>query len=322
MGLLKEEQNKKIYDFIKGNIINAVIILTAFAYIFYGLVTIQATGLTIAEVLARAGIGIVVAFIIKECMGENGFNYGYRSNIWITNRDTYLNVCNSANDYIEYVDNFYAYEEIEMKKRYRRQNLVGAQMRYEWFFDKDGNYKNPKIAKKPEDEGLYLTRHQKRILRKCLNVKVYNLNLFSEYGIEVENDTKKEKTDRNQRRAMFTKNGLFAIVGAVVGAYFVPFFKEWNWALFIQSCVQVSIWISCGAIQLYTNFNYVCVEKVAKLKRKSEKIVKFKKGCESGLYRTNPYDVVEEEVAENEQSEISSIPNNSVSSSSLSNCQI
>lgn len=311
MALLSEEQNKKIYDFLKGNIINAVIILTAAAYIFYGLVTIEATGLTVAEVLAKAGIGIIVGFIIKECMGENGFNYGYGSQIWKENKDLYSKVSNSASDYIERVDNFYACEEIEKKKRYRRQNLTAAQMKYDWFFDKDGNYKNPEIislgkAKKMKKLGqsipegtLVLSYYQKRILKKCLNVKIYNLNLFSEYGIEVENDTKKEKTDRNQRRAMFTKNGLFAVVSAVVGAYFIPLLKGWNWGLFISSCVQVTIWISCGAMQLYTNFNYVCVEKVAKLKRKSELIVKFKKGCEQGQYLVNPYDVMEKEEEEN-----------------------
>lgn len=332
---IKEEKNKKVYDFIRGNIINAVILLTSVSYIFYGLVTIEQTGLTVAEVLAKAGIGIIVAFIIKECMSENGFNYGYRSSIWITNRDQYLNVCNTANDYIERVDNFYMCEEIEKKKRYRRQSIASAQMRYDWFFDKDGNYLNKPIilvndAAKMKEKGieipedaLILTRYQKHIIRKCLNVKIYNLNLFSEYGIEAENDTRKEKTDKAQRKAMLTRNGLFAVMSAVVGAYFIPLLNGWNWALFIQSCIQIMIWIGCGAIQLYTNFNYICVEKVAKLKRKSELIVKFRKGCEQGLYLVNPYD--EMEAAENgkdEQSTISRFPISSAWTSSVSNHQI
>jgi hypothetical protein len=324
-----EEKNKKVYDFIKGNIINAVIILTGLAYIFYGIVTIEETGLTVAEVVAKAGIGIVVAFIIKECMGENGFNYGYRSLIWTENRDKYVNTCNSANDYIERVDNFYACEEIEKKKRYRRQNMISAQMKYDWFFDKDGNYINRTILTEKQasklgnlpDDAIVLTKHQRKILKKCLNVKIYNLNLFSEYGIEAENDTKKEKTDKNQRKSMFTKNALFGVVGAVVGAYFLPFMNEWSWAAFISSCVQVAIWISCGAMQLYSNFNYVCIEKVSKLKRKSELIIKFKKGCEAGLYKYSPYDEIEEEKYEHkdEQSQISSVLDNSNCSSDISN---
>lgn len=324
----KEERNKKIYDFIKGNIINAVILLTSVVYIFYGLVSIEQTGLTVAEVLAKAGIGIVVGFIIKECMGENGFNYGYRSEIWTENRDTYIETCNTAGEYMERVDNFYICEEIDKKKNYRRQNLTAAQMKYDWFFDKNGNYikreiwsprKAKRLGEKPEDV-LILTRHQKHILNKCLKVKIYNLNLFSEYGIEVENDTKKEKTDKSQRRMMLGKNGLFAIVSAVVGAYFIPLLNGWNWGLFIQSCVQIVIWISCGAVELYSNFNYICVEKVAKLKRKSELVIKFREGCKRGLYLKNPYD--EMEVEANEQNEISSVPCYSIGTGDLFDSQM
>lgn len=327
--MANEEKNKKIYDFLKGNIINLVILLTSAAYVFYGLVTIEPTGLTVAEVLAKAGIGIIVAFIIKECMGENGFNYGYRSDIWNTNKSTYTDVCNSANNYIERVDNFYLYEEIEKKARYRRQNLTAAQMKYDWFFDKQGNYINrliltEKQAKKVEklpDDALVLSKHQRKVLKKCLNVKIYNLNLFSEYGIEAENDTKRETTDKNQRSKMFRKNGATALVSAVVGAYFLPLLNDWSWGLFISSCVQVAIWISCGAIQLYSNFNYVCVEKVAKLKRKSELIVKFKRGCENGLYIHSPYDEVKEEKNEskNQQGTVSVVSSDSNCSDNLLN---
>lgn len=329
---MKEENNKKIYDFIKGNIINGVIIITSFAYIFYGLVGLKQTELTIAEVVAKAGIGIVVGFIIKQCMGENGFNYGYRSEIWTTNRDKYVANCNSANDYIERVDNFYVSEEIEKKKKYRRQNITAANMKYDWFFDKEGNYINRTIwsQKKynktkatngdiPEDV-LILTRHQKKVLNRCLKVKIYNLNLFSEYGIEVENDTRREITDNLQRKSRFGKNGLFAVVGAVVGAYFVPMLSGWDWGMFIQSCVQVAIWIACGALELYTNFNYVCVEKVDKLKKKSELIVKFKKGCEQDLYLVNPYDKVEEE--KYEQNKVDNVFANSDGTCSLSDIQV
>ena len=45
-----------------------------------------------------------------------------------------------------------------------------------------------------------------------------------------------------QRKSRFGKNGLFAVVGAVVGAYFVPMLSGWDWGMFIQSCVQVAIW--------------------------------------------------------------------------------
>ena len=297
---MEAEKNKKIYDFIKGNFINFIILLTSLAYVFYNMVVIKKTDLTIWECIAKAGIGILVGFMIKQGLGENGFNYGYRSQIWHDSLTKYSNNCNMANPYIERVDNFYACETIEKKKIYRRTNLMAARMKYDWFFDEDGFYK--------ENEEQYnkLDRKQKRVLKKCISVKIYNLNLFSEYENQIGADTRREKTDKDQRAKMFGKNGVAQVVTAIIGAYFIPMLTGWDWAAFISATIQVCIWISCGITQLYTNYNYVVIEKTAKLTRKVELIVKFTRGCEQGKYLTDPYE--KEEVKVNEQSEVSVIP--------------
>ena len=295
---MNSEQNKKIYDFIKGNLINFIIVLTSLAYVFYNMVAIERTDLSVYECIAKAGVGIIVGFMIKQGMAENGFNYGYRSQIWVDSLEKYSKNCNMANPYIERVDNFYACEEIEKKKLYRRTNLMAARMKYDWFFDSEGFYKeNPEQFNK-------LDRKQKRVLKKCIKVRVYNLNLFSEYENQINADTKREKTDKDQRQKMFGKNSLTQIITAVIGAYFVPLLTGWNWASFLTATIQVCIWISCGITQLYTNYNYVVIEKTNKLTRKSELIVKFTRGCEQGKYLADPY----EEVKVYEQSKVDTIP--------------
>ena len=315
---MEAETNKKIYDFIKGNFINFIILVTSLAYVFYNMVVIKKTDLTIWECIAKAGIGIIVGFMIKQGLGENGFNYGYRSQIWKDSLDKYSKNCNMANPYIERVDNFYAWETVEKKKIYRRTNLMAARMKYDWFFDEDGFYKENK------EQYDKLDRKQKRVLRKCITVKIYNLNLFSEYENQVGADTRREKTDKDQRAKMFGKNGVAQVITAVIGAYFVPMLNGWDWAAFISATIQVCVWISCGITQLYTNYNYVVIEKTNKLTRKVELIVKFTRGCEQGKYLTDPYEEVKDEqskvvsvpiilndsTSDIHDSEISSIPNN------------
>lgn len=296
--LNKDELQQKAYDFIKGNLINLIVILTSFAYIFYGMVVIKRTDLSVWECVASAGIGIIVGFMIKQGLGENGFNKGYGSNIWKTNLEKYSKACNIANDYIERVDNFYAYEEIEKRKAYRRSNMMSAQMKYSWFFDKDGNYIDN------QERYAKLTRYQKAILKKCVRVRIYNLNLFSEYSNEVSSYSHREKTDKDQRAKMFGKNGLAQVISAIFGAYFVAQWGNWNWGAFITATIQVAIWVSCGIMQLYTNYNYVVIEKVNKLTRKIELIVKFSKGCEVGMYKTSPYDEIEQEEYTKESKEV------------------
>lgn len=296
---MDNENNKKIYDFIKGNFINFIILVTSLAYIFYNMVVIKRTDLSMWECIAKAGIGIVVGFMIKQGLSENGFNKGYRSQIWIDSLEKYSKNCNMANPYIERVDNFYASEELEKKKIYRRTNLMAVRMKYDWFFDEFGFYK--------ENEEQYnkLNRKQKRVLKKCISIKIYNLNLFSEYENQIGADTHREKTDKDQRAKMFGKNSMAQIIVAIIGAYFVPILTGWDWGTFLTSTIQVCIWISCGITQLYTNYNYVVVEKTNKLTRKSELILKFTRGCEKGKYQKDPY---EEVVKNEEQSAVDPIP--------------
>lgn len=285
-----DEKNKKVANFIKGNLINAIVILISVAYVLYGMVIIKQTDLTIEEQIAKAGIGIIIGLLIKEGVGENGFNKGYNSQAWITTIDKYNNACNLANPYLERVDNFYRAEEIEKKRQYRRMLLMENQMKYDWFFDFKGNY----IDNKERYEKL--DKRQRKVLKRALKVKIYNLNLFSEYSVEITATTKKEKTDRNQRIKMFGKNGIAQIGSAILGAYFLPMWEGWSWGAFLVATIQVTLWVFCGITQLYTNYNYVAIEKTNKIKRKMELLIKFKHGCENGLYETDPYDEKEVQV--------------------------
>ena len=303
--MIPDEITKKAYDFIKSNLINLIVILTSLIYIFYSVVTLEPTHLSVWEVILKSLFGIAFGFAIKQLLGESGLNKGHSSNIWLDNLTQYKKSCNLANDYIERVDNFYACEEIEKKRNYRRTLLMGVKLRYEWFFDDNGNYiakqenhavkgfKQRRIAQRTfilNDKEYVLSNKQYKVLQRCIKLKIYSLNLFSEYTTELNADTKREKTDLDQRAKLFRKNALTAILTAVMGIYFLPNLTDFNWGKVIVSFFQVCMWVSCGIMQLYSNYNYVVIEKVNKLTRKQELIVKFVRGCEKGMYITNPYE--------------------------------
>ena len=185
---------------------------------------------------------------------------------------------------MERVDNFYQYEEIEKKRNYRRAKLQGVRLKYEQWFDQDGNYIG--------DIELYnkLDKKQKKMLNKCIRVKIYVLNLFSQYNVSVDQDTKKEITDRIQRSKNLTKNTVAAIIIAIIGVYFIPQLNSWSWASFISSTMQVAMWVLFGILQLFNNYNFVTQDKVALLRQKKEIIRRFNTGCEKGMYVYGPYD--------------------------------
>ena len=280
---LEEIQNFTV-RYIKTIAMDIVVVLVAIAYIFYQMVALEPNDINPLVLIAEAFMGIICGVAIKQALGENGFSRGYNSRFWLDEEDKYNQACNTANPYMERVDNFYQYEEIEKKRNYRRTKLQGIRLKYDHWFDQDGNYIGT------IEEYNKLDKKQKRVLNKCIKVKIYVLNLFSQYNVSVDQDTKREITDRLQRSKNLTKNTVAAVIIAIIGVYFIPVLNSWSWASFISSTMQVAMWVLFGILQLFNNYNFVTQDKVALLRQKKEIIRRFTTSCEKGEYVYGPYD--------------------------------
>ena len=280
---LKEDLKENSIKYIKSIAMDLVVVLVAIAYVFYKMVSLETNELNPIILIAESIMGIICGIVIKQALGENGFSKGYNSQTWQDEIDLYNQACNTANPYMERVGNYYLCEEIELKRTYRRQHLLACRMRYEQWFDFDGNY----IGSMEKESKL--TRKQKRCLNKCIKVKIYIPNLFSEYGTATDEYTHKEKTDKTQKMSNLGRNTISAIIVAIVGVYFVPMLNSWSWASFIAATMQVALWVIFGVLQLYTNYDFVVHTKVASLRNKKESIKRFTSGCEKDLYKVNPY---------------------------------
>lgn len=288
---LEELQNFTV-RYIKTIAMDIIVVLVAIAYIFYQMVGLEPTSVNPLVLIAQAFMGIICGVAIKQALGENGFSRGYNSKFWLDEEEKYNNACNTANPYMERVDNFYQCEEIEKKRNYRRSKLQGARLKYYQWFDYDGNYIGIPL-KELKEKGY--DRKQRQVIKKCIKVKIYPLNLFSQYDISNDKFTKKEITDKAQRGKNATRNTISATIIAIIGVYFIPFLSKWSLASFISSTMQVAMWVLFGILQLFTNYNFVTQDKVALLRKKKEDIRRFTTGCEKGLYINSPYDLVAQE---------------------------
>ena len=264
--------------YIKSLAMDLVVIIVSLAYVFYQMIDLEKTDLNPLILIAEAIVGIICGVIIKQALGENGFGKGYNSDTWLTEEEKYNQSCALANDYMERVDLFYETVEKEKRFKYRRLHLQAVRLKYEDWFDKEGNYIGT------EERFNKLTRKQRRMVNKCVKVRIYVLNLFSEYSNATEQDTKQEVTDRKQRQKNMSRNTISAAVIAIIGIYFIPVLNGWNWANLIASTMQVSLWVLFGVLQLYQNFNFIVKDKVSILKEKKQLIGRFVKECGNGLY--------------------------------------
>lgn len=282
---IKEQVIENTSKYLKSIAMDLMVVLVALAYVFYQMVSLETTQLNPIILIAQALVGIICGVIIKQALGENGFSKGYNSIKWQEEEDKYNETCLLANNYIdERLDNFYLTIEKEKKANYRRNHLQAVRLKYSTWFDDNGNYIGT------DKDYNRLTYRQKLMLRKCIRVRIYVLNLFSEYSTSAEQDTKKEKTDKSQRFNNATRNTLSAVLIAVIGSYFTPLITGWSWASFISATLQVSLWTIFGVIQLYQNYNFVVQERVATLRKKKELILRFVKGCENKLFTHSPYE--------------------------------
>ncbi len=279
-----EELKSNPVRYIKSFAMDIVVVIVAIAYVLYQMVRLETTNINPLILIAQALMGIICGVVIKAALGENGFSKGYNSDFYREEEDKYNNACNSALPYMDRVDNFYQCEEIDKKKKYRLQHLQGIRLKYEDWFDTDGNFTRTK------EDIKKLDFKQRVVLKKCINVKIYVLNLFGQYEISSEQDTRKEITDRAQRGKNITKNTLSATLIAIIGVYFVPVLNSWSWASFFSSTLQVAMWVLFGVLQLYTNYNFVVQDKVSVMRKKKEDIKRFTSGCEKGLYHVSPYE--------------------------------
>lgn len=267
---------------LKSWVLGLVAVLTSVAYIFYSMIKLEPNEkLKPIVITAAIIIGVICALITKAAYGEIGFDKGYSSAKWKEEQDKYDESCSVCLDYVDRVPNFYIEEEKTRKKEYRKTKLASVCLRYCDWFDEDGIY----IGTKEKRDSL--EKNQLKVLKKCISVNIYVPDMFKEKSRSVDNYTKKDKTDTEQRSITLTKNSITAILPSIVQVLFIPNFTGWKWAVIASGAVTVTVWTLTGLLQLRANYNFVTQEKVTQLRDKKELMSKFYKGCELGYYKND-----------------------------------
>ena len=284
------EKTKEAYNNFKANfrtiLLNIAIVATAVIYVFYNILKLEPTNLNPFTLIAQALLAIVAALCIKTGLGENGMIRGYASSVWDQAKLKYNNEANKALPYIDNSDAFYEKERFERKMRNRKVRLSSYRMKYENFFDENGDYIEHEIWS-PRKKKTYLKKHnelpegifvldvrQKWCLRKCIKLHIYIKDMFNEYGADLTDDERKEKTDKMQRQMNFRKNFFSAVGFSIAGVYFIPTLA-FNWASIIWALFQVLMWTMFGLLDAYDNFAYITTEKIGILKAKEQMITRF-----------------------------------------------
>jgi len=276
-------------EFLKDVGMTLVVVLVSLSYIVSQLVGLESVSFENPWVLlAGAILSIFTGVSIKQALGEKGFTIGYKAKDWLEAKAKYDNACNAAIPYMEKEEVFYDYEEIEIRRDYRRDVLMSKRMKYEMWFDGEGNYIGTKEMVKK------LTIWQKLALWDAIRVRVHINRMFSENSRSARNRVKKAPTDATQRAKSGFSNTLSAVLISCLNVAFNVYFKTFTIAGLIFALIQVALWLIFGFVNMFKNYNFVTKIKPSILADKKSRISKFIAGCEQHLYDHKPYEVYQE----------------------------
>ena len=260
--LAKEEKRKMLMKKITSWLPTFILIGIAIWWIFYGTVEITSFKLSLVDQVGLTICTIVFALSFTTIIAEGGFKLGKSTDQYKEaekeNKAAQLKGMSKQKQIIRYAT------EIAQKNLYemRKNNLQQNGMKYEDYFDQNGDVIPLDI------KSTTLTRHQKRVLKKCINAKINIPNLFGSisnkfFGLKKEVSLKEYQTKTGVKRAAIR------IVISFFSAAMIFNFIGFNLGGLIYAFFQIAMWSASGYIQKTKNFNFVIDELLPQLDDKT-----------------------------------------------------
>lgn len=232
-------------------------------WIFYGTIEIVPTNLTIVDRVGLTFCTVMLAVTYCKLVSAGGFTsakdtpeYQKAYNEW----STAVRAGNSKKHEIM----IYAKETaIYNQKVCRMESLEELGMNYYDYFNENGEFIKPNYYK-----DKLLTRKQKRLIRKCLRIKVIVPKIFGDisgkfFGI------KKEES----RKGFETRHDIFNfVVRAVISTVSVGFmfnFIGFSIGSMMYALFQIVLWTGSGIAQRLQNYNFVINKEIPQLIEKT-----------------------------------------------------
>ena len=279
---------------ITSILLDVGIIGVAIAYVFYNILEFHKTDLDPWRLLMKGLVGIFVGVGLKWMLGEKGIIKGHNNEQFTRPKEHFDNRTEKAVPYIDKYDAFEEKERTEKIYRNRKIHLNNYKMKYETFFDENGDYIEHEIwtpqqrnkwlkqTKKSvidfgeeHEDVIVLDLRQRLVLRKCIKLQIFVPNVFDDYGNSITDDEKPQKTERDIRKQNTRNNFVSAVVFALIGVYFIPDIMNFTVAGIIWSIFQVFMWLAFGIINFYKNYTFVVIDEVKYIGKKDKLLTKF-----------------------------------------------
>ena len=276
-----EEKNiaERIKDAFRSNFGYIAVVLVSCAYIATSFLTIEATGKSIARILADGVLAFVVGVLINRMFEAQGVINGDADNRVINAAVRHAEMVETVAPFLDELDAWCEIKNAEALARARRTYLSRHGMRYKDYFSADGLPLEFVARDCTRYKERFAEIKRKRRFEHALNMKLTRLSaglLISDTGDA--NDpyflgrSKAEYGSESARHDVRSK----LVLAGLFGYFGVSLLQSFSVANLIWTLLQLTVFLLMGAIKMEQSYMYVTDEYRSRVNKKTDILQMFK----------------------------------------------
>lgn len=257
---------EKIRTFFKQNLLYFIIGLVCSVYLLYGLISVEKSGKSMAQVIADSAIIMIFGISLTQLFDIQGILLGERNEKVIATNELHAKEVDGINDKIDYLDEFCEEITEQTLKRIQIKHLNRAGVKYLDFINRTYD-----ISK--------LDREDIKHLRKAKRVHITPL-----MSSDLTSDDNREddplylgRTKKQYMKWSTLKGALSKIIVAVIfGVYTARLIQDFQLSQLIWTALQIIIFLIFGVIKMMQSYFFITDELRNRKIRKIDWLAKFK----------------------------------------------
>ena len=244
-----ETYQDKLVGFLKRNLINFILVIVTFAYLFLDFFQLDVIAdFTWYKLLGLFTINFGFGYAITDLLANMGLQAGQNSPKYIATLNEYGKQKEKTDSFSEYAEFFCDKHNILNRERVLKEYYLSYNLKYELV--KDDLYDLTK-----------LTRTQRKAIKRQ-NKRVKILNITPKYLFSLSNQPYRNPKKTVDIPTHIMKREVSKIAGKIVfGLAFSMLVFNWvtnpSWANFLSSLIKVATWLIVGAISYFQEYQFV-----------------------------------------------------------------
>ena len=244
-----ETNQDKFVGFLKRNLINFILVLVTFAYLFLDFFNLEITAdFTWYKLLGLFTINFGFGYAITDLLAGMGLQAGQNAPKYIATLKEYGLQKEKTDSFSEYADAFCDRYNVKNRERVLKEYYLSYNLKYE-------------LVKENSYDLTNLTKQQVKAIRKQ-NKRVKILNITPKYLFSLSNQPYRNPKKTVDIPTHIMKREVSKIAGKIVfGLAFSMLVFNWvtnpSWANFLSSLIKVATWLIVGAISYFQEYQFV-----------------------------------------------------------------